>query len=213
MVWGEAHLELIATWRLDKDQAAFWDDAAKGVAGLVAVVGAIATATKYLDERSKENHASLIEAQRPFFEKRQQVYTNLVKLVAFLGNSPRESPQWQVAKTEAWRLYWGELPLVSSDNMSPAARFYFQVALLRFENLRPEQVVEAEYDRLRWMGMQLVLACRASLGEIEPRKSQAARLEQASFSRGVTDDTIKKARETWGDDAGRQLEALRDRQG
>jgi hypothetical protein len=52
----------------------FWDVTIKALAGVVGVTGAWIVITKYLLERRKENIVAMLEAQKPFREKRQSVY-------------------------------------------------------------------------------------------------------------------------------------------
>jgi hypothetical protein len=142
---------------LTKDQAAFWDVAFKGIGGVVAVGGAWLALSKYFDERAKTNQTALIEATKPFFSKRQEVYYQLVSATASIGNRGRDEPQRREAEAQFWWLFWGVVPMVLDDQVAVAVNA-FSVAL----DEDPENGV-----RLRNASMNLARACRMSLGFIE----------------------------------------------
>jgi hypothetical protein len=79
------------SFQLDKDHASFWDTAVKAVGGLVALIGAAMAFSKYIDEREKANQAALIEAQKPFTSKRQEVYFQLLTATSMIGNKEDRS--------------------------------------------------------------------------------------------------------------------------
>jgi hypothetical protein len=141
---------------LGKAQADFWDAAFKGIGGLVAIVGATVGLSKYFDERAKANQAALIEAQKPFSAKRQEVYFQLVSATSTIGNKDRSNPLRQEAETQFWQLYWGAVPMVADDQVALAVDA-FSIALDDPDN----------GILLRNTSMNLARACRQSLGFVE----------------------------------------------
>jgi hypothetical protein len=148
----------VSTLALGEKQAAFWDVAFKGTAGIVAIVGAIITISKYFDENAKANRAALIEAQKPLSEKRQKVYYKLLSATATIGNTAPGDPKRIEAEAEFWLLFWGVVPMVADDEVGAAVNA-FSVALDD----------PADGVALRNASMNLARACRKSLAFIEHR--------------------------------------------
>jgi hypothetical protein len=145
------------SFQLDKDHASFWDTAVKAVGGLVALIGAAIAFSKYIDEREKANQAALIEAQKPFTSKRQEVYFQLVTATSMIGNKEdRNHPLRREADSQFWQLYWGAVPMVEDEEVAKAIDA-FSVAL----DDKPDDGVG-----LRNASMNLARACRKSLGFI-----------------------------------------------
>jgi uncharacterized membrane-anchored protein YhcB (DUF1043 family) len=110
--------DCLAMFRLDKTQADFWDIVVKFIGGLVAGVGAIVALSKYFEERAKYNQAALIEAQKPFSTKRQEVYFQLVSATSLIGIKPRADPLRHDAETLFEHLYYGAVPMVADDQVA-----------------------------------------------------------------------------------------------
>jgi hypothetical protein len=142
---------------LTKGQADFWDAAFKGVGGLVAIAGVALTLSKYFDERAKANRAALIEAQKPFSTKRQEVYYQLVSSTSTIRNNDASDPMRREAQTQFWWLYWGVVPMVADDQVAEVVDS-FSDALLDHPN---------DGVLLRNTSMNLARACRKSLGFVE----------------------------------------------
>jgi hypothetical protein len=143
----------LASLGMGKEQADFWDVAFKGIGGLVAIVGAAVGLSKYFDERAKTNRAALIEAQKPFSTKRQEVYFQLVSATAAISNKDRRDPLRGEAEAQFWLLFWGAVPMVADDEVGLAVNA-FSVALDD-----PDNVIQ-----LRNTSMD---PCRKSLGFVE----------------------------------------------
>jgi hypothetical protein len=146
----------LALLGMGKEQANFWDVAFKAIGGLVAIVGAAVSLSTYFDETAKANQAALIEAQKPFSTKRQEIYFQLVSATAAISNKDRSDPVWGEAYAQFWLLFWGAVPMVADDEVGLAVNT-FSVVL---DN--PDDVV-----RLRNSSMDLAKACRKSLGFVE----------------------------------------------
>jgi hypothetical protein len=138
-------------------QAAFWDVTFKGIGGIVAVAGAALALSKYFDERTKANQAALIEAQKPFYTKRQEVYFELVSATSTIGNRDKSEESRKEAERQFWWLFWGVLPMVADEQVGSAVNA-FSVAL---DEHRDDGIL------LRNTSMDLATACRKSLGFIE----------------------------------------------
>ena len=149
----------LSMFQLDPKQAAFWDITVKFIGGLVAFVGAIIALSKYFEERAKDNQAALIEAQKPFSSKRQEVYFQLVSATSLIGNKGRTNPLRQDAETQFWHLFWGAVPMVADG---PVAKAIDEFSVVLDET--PDDNI-----LLRNSSMNLAMACRRSLGFIEYR--------------------------------------------
>lgn len=147
----------LASLSLNTTQAAFWDAAFKGIGGLVAIFGAWLGVSKYFEERSKANRAALIEAQKPFSAKRQEVYFELVSATSTIGNKGRDDPLWREADTQFWWLFWGAVPMVADDQVGAAVNSFSEAL-----SDDPDNGI-----RLRNASMDLAKACRKSLGFLE----------------------------------------------
>lgn len=142
---------------LDPKQAAFWDILLKGVAGAIALAGALLAAQKFLSEQAAANEAALIEAIKPFAERRQAVYFELVSATALLGTlDDQKGDAWDAAKRKFWELYWGAVPMVADLDVGGAVN-RFSAALDHPENRQ----------HLRNCSMDLARACRNSLGFVQ----------------------------------------------
>src|SRR5262249_49243708 len=95
-------------WRPDKDQ---WDLIFKGIQAIGIFVGAIWIAYTYFDTRTRE-------LRKPYDEKQLTFYADAVKAVAHLATVAEDDEAKQDGSiTRFWELYWGELPLVESDEV------------------------------------------------------------------------------------------------
>jgi hypothetical protein len=149
---------------LNTRQAAFWDATFKGIGGLVAIFGEWLGVSKYFEERSKANQAALIEAQKPFSAKRQEVYFELVSATSTIGNKGRDDPLWREAEQQFWWLFWGAVPMVADDQVGAAVNS-FSAALSADPDVSSDDPDNG--IRLRNASMDLAKACRKSLGFLE----------------------------------------------
>lgn len=143
---------------LDVRQAAFWDIALKAVGGLAAIVGAVVAAGKFFDEKARNTQVALIEAQKPFFTKRQEVYYELVSATSTLSTEVPDTPGYRAAEASFWHLYWGALPLVTDPEVGGATN--------AFEDILVDETLDAGVKcvMLRNASKNLAERCRASLG-------------------------------------------------
>ena len=154
------HRHFLGTLELTKEQADYWDVAVKAVGGAIALSGAFFAVTRYLDETSKANHAAMIEARKPFMQKRQDIYYDLVLATATISNKGPEHPLRVQAETNFWLLYWGALPLVADLPVGNAVNRFSEA----LDN--PKDMIA-----LRNASMNLAQACRASLGYAPPSEA------------------------------------------
>jgi hypothetical protein len=138
---------------LKREQADFWDIAFKGIGGFVAVAGSALALSKYFDEKSKENRAALIEAQKPFYTKRQEIYYELVSATSTIANRVRDDPIRDQAQIQFWQLSWGVVPMVADEQVAKAIDIFTDA----FTTSEDGQL-------LRNKSMDLARACRKSLG-------------------------------------------------
>jgi hypothetical protein len=90
----------------DKDQ---WDIVFKGIQAIGIFVGAIWIAYTYFDTRTRE-------LRKPYDEKQLSFYADAVQVVAHLA-TVAEDDKAKDTITRFWELYWGELPLVESNEV------------------------------------------------------------------------------------------------
>ena len=150
--------------QFSKTQAAFWDFFLKGIAGVVAISTFIIAASKYLDERRIANRTAAIEASKPFFEKRQEVYCKLVTATSTIANRNMSDKKRKESVDDFWLLYWGELPLVADEAVGKAADTFSEILFHT-----PKKNVD-----LRNKSMDLARACRRSLGFQESTEGASA---------------------------------------
>ena len=146
-----------ATLALQKPQADFWDELFKGVAGLITLAGALLATARYLREQKHANEVALIEANKPFAERQQSIYYELISVTALMSNRERDDPARRIASDKFWELYWGAVPMVADLEVGAAVN-RFSEALDD-----PDDGV-----RLRNRSMDLAMACRNSLGFVRP---------------------------------------------
>ncbi|GJE83865.1 hypothetical protein [Methylorubrum thiocyanatum] len=145
------------------------DLAIKGAGGVLALGGTLIAVLRYLDDRSKAIETSALEARKPFLERRQSVYVELVQTTAVLGTiENRDDPAAIEAARRFWAVFWGMLPLVTDEAVS------------RLVDEFSELVADWNTDwiRRRNLSMDIARACRASMGfdpPLPPAGSVASR--------------------------------------
>lgn len=138
-----------------ENKIAVWDLVIKGVGGALALSGALIAVYRYLDDRSKAIEASLLEARKPFLERRQAIYVDLIEATATIGSiEDYAEPISVLAERRFWAVYWGTLPLVTDEAVSRLVDEFSE--LLADHN--------HEWVRLRNLSMGIARACRASMG-------------------------------------------------
>jgi hypothetical protein len=146
----------LAQWTLSEGQVRIWDIILKAFAGYMAISGALIAALKYLDDKANATEIARREASKDFFAKRQEVYFRLVQSIAEIINHDPGDPEWNPAKEAFWKIYWGEIGLVSDKYVAEAVET-FSDALWNHEKNDEEALSE--------LGKAIVRACRISLGE------------------------------------------------
>ena len=86
-----------------------------------AVLGGLWAAWTYIDQQDRnarrEAQVALVEAQKPFLEKRQDLYFEAAKVAGALGHTDPKSPEWKALEDRFYALYWGELSLVEGKDV------------------------------------------------------------------------------------------------
>jgi hypothetical protein len=137
----------VTKFRLDLQEAAFWDVSIKAVGGFVAIAGVLLTLTKYLDDKDAIQ-------RKPFADLRANVYSRLVQATALIGNNDPDSKVRCEAEQTFWVLFWGELPMIVDGRVGGIVNEFHSA----ISDNRNDQVM------LRNLSMKLARACRASLG-------------------------------------------------
>jgi hypothetical protein len=146
---------------LSKEQAGFWDIIVKFVGGLVAIVGAIVALSKTFEERAKANQAALIESQKPFITKRQEIYFQLVSATSVIGNKASDDPAREEAISQFWLIFWGALPMVADRQVAVACDKFADILDAGY---RMPEGFDDKHLLLRNASKELAIACRVSLG-------------------------------------------------
>jgi hypothetical protein len=134
---------------------------------LIAVGGGLWALFKYLSDKrdahvkdietkQDANRNAKTEALKPFSEKQQAVYSELLRTTAFIANritEPEKDPERASAIQNFWILFWGELPLVANQEVAVAAD--------NFSVLLDDPM---KFVPLRNASMDLARACRKALG-------------------------------------------------
>jgi hypothetical protein len=109
-----------------------WETILKAVAGYVAVLGAVVTAFKYIDEKARAREQDLKaevrqreqdvrDEKKDFLKERQDVYKRLGAALADIMNhdpdDPRDEEKWPAAKKNFFNIYWGEIRLVADETL------------------------------------------------------------------------------------------------
>lgn len=82
----------------------------EAVTKLIGLVGASIAVFKFLGECQKENETARIESPKPFFNKQQEIYFDLVVTDEIINNRFDE-PEWPPAMKH-FRALFGLLPMV-----------------------------------------------------------------------------------------------------
>jgi hypothetical protein len=61
---------------------------------------------------AKEARAALVQARRPFLERKMALFFEASKLAGTLSRTPVGTKDWQAAEARFWTLYWGEMSIV-----------------------------------------------------------------------------------------------------
>jgi hypothetical protein len=151
----------LAAFQLSKEQAGFWDVIVKFVGGLVAIVGAIVALSKTFEERAKANQAALIESQKPFITKRQEIYFQLVSATSVIGNKASNDPAREKAISQFWLIFWGALPMVADHQVAVACDKFADILDAGYPMPKG---FDDKHLLLRNASKELAIACRVSLG-------------------------------------------------
>lgn len=156
--------------RLSEESSLFWDQYFKYIGATVAVIGIYLSLSRYFDQRESDlkqrenaNQAALIEAQKPFFQKRQDIYEEFLSLTSFLGNLDCRTDDWQAKKLRFWQMYWGILRLVADDEVMDKA-----TGCSNMVYSIEKEPNNSNYQHLRAASAELAQRCRKSLGYVEP---------------------------------------------
>lgn len=161
----------LAAWRLDGKEGLLWEIVLKAVAGYVAVIGAVITAFKYIDEKARQREQDLKaefrqreqdsrDDKKDFLKERRDVYKRLGAALAAIMNHDPDDPNddgWIPAKEKFYEIYWGEIRLVA-DGPVMALVEAFSDALFGAENSEQKQALADQVT-------QISTACRDSLGD------------------------------------------------
>lgn len=153
----------LTTLELSVERARFWELIGKAIGGIFAFGAVVAALWRYFDDRAKAARAALIEAQKPFMTKRQDIYFQLVSETAWIGTKDANDPRREEAISLFWWIYWGPLPMVADDQVAAAADKFSEI--LHWDYVMPAGVTD-KHLLLRNASMDLARSCRTSLGFI-----------------------------------------------
>jgi hypothetical protein len=158
----------LESWQLDHKQGLLWEVVLKAVAGYVAIIGAVITAFKYIDEkarqREQDRNAELRqreqdrrEERKDFLQERQAVYRRLGLSLARIMNYDPPDSEWNPAKEKFYEIYWGEIPLVADEAVMKVVEPFSDV----LHRAKTKQDKEAFTNQVS----AITEACRKSLGD------------------------------------------------
>ena len=156
----------LATWQLDHKQGLLWEVVLKAVAGYVAIIGAVITAFKYIDDKALQREQDRREERKDFLQERQAVYRRLgLSLARIMNNDPPDpewdhdppDPEWDHAKEEFYKIYWGEIPLVADEAVMKVVECFSD----ELHKAKTKQDKEAFTNQVS----AITEACRKSLGD------------------------------------------------
>ena len=145
----------LATWQLEEKQARLWDVVLKAVAGSVAIIGALITASKYIDEKVQQREQDWREKRKDFLQEQQAVYGRLGRSLARIMNHDPGDTDWNLVKEEFYEIYWGEIPLVADEAVMNL--------LKEFSDKPHEAKTKENKEALREQVEAITKACRKSL--------------------------------------------------
>ena len=126
---------------------------------LAVVTGIVISILSFNETRRKDTEARVIEANKPFFELRQKLYTDAVRQAGILANQDgHKEEEVKTARLRFRELYVTELSMVESPGVESAMKHFAETVDPELRNLSNPQAA----------GYQLAHALRdsfvASLG-------------------------------------------------
>jgi hypothetical protein len=86
-----------------------------------AILGGLWAAGTYIVQQDRIAHreaqVALVEAQRPFLEKQQELYFETARVTGAMGHTALDAKEWRPLEDRFYALYWGELSLVESKDV------------------------------------------------------------------------------------------------
>jgi hypothetical protein len=135
---------------------------------MTAIVGALWIAWTYLnDQRAKseidaqnrahdmkqsgtESRIRLLEAQKPFLDKKLQIYFETGTIAGKLINAQPNTPEWNQLRDQFWALRWSEMEMVGTPTIRERMRGVAEA--LSILHKKPEGDPDrGEAHYLRWM--------------------------------------------------------------
>jgi hypothetical protein len=147
----------LATWELDHKQGLLWEVVLKAVAGYMAIIGAVITAFKYIDDKARQRGQDRREERKDFLQERQAVYRRLGLSLARIMNYDPPDPEWNPAKEKFYEIYWGEIPLVADEAVMKVVEPFSDV-LHRVKTKKDKEAFTNQVSAI-------TEACRKSLGD------------------------------------------------
>jgi hypothetical protein len=99
------------------------DAVAKIITAIAVICGVAFASYQYFSNREYQLTTARIEAQKPFLDKRLQMYIDATTAAAIIATSKNE-PEVKKAKEEFWKLYLGPMIVVQDPTVeNPMRRF------------------------------------------------------------------------------------------
>jgi hypothetical protein len=122
----------------------------KNIGAPTVIIGGLWTLTTFSFGRRDLSKTRLIEAQKPFNEKRLQYYLEATSITSTIATSENDAVVI-AAKARFWALYWGELALFEDDDVEDA--------MVKFGTA----LETGHTDKLREWSLTVAHACRSRL--------------------------------------------------
>jgi hypothetical protein len=121
-----------------------------------------AQAAKDAEARRKESEVRLLEAQKPFLNKKLEIYFQTANAAGKIINAKANGQEWNQLRNQLWSLRWSEMEMVGTPAIRERMRGVAE-AMSIIHNKPEADPDEGEYHYLRWMVECLADELRASM--------------------------------------------------
>jgi hypothetical protein len=105
---------------MTEDQSRMVDALCKIVATIGLLLGGAWTLYTYFNARAAEAKTAIIEAKKPFLDRRLQTYLDVIQTVSIMATKDKETDERRTATAKFWALYHGPTVLVQTKEVQAA---------------------------------------------------------------------------------------------
>jgi hypothetical protein len=114
------------------------------------------------EQRFQESRVRLLEAQKPFLDRKLQTYFDTAQVAGKLVIATPNSPEWNQLRDRFWSLRWSEMEMVGSPEIRERMRAVAE-AMTILHNKQEDDPDRGEAHYLRWMVECLADELRSSM--------------------------------------------------